>query len=56
MPLIYARFYGGSWRLALTLGIMSEVILVLLFDTLIRIIWPKPILTPFLYPLELPFL
>ena len=52
VPLIYVRFYGGSWRLALTLGIMSEVILVALFDTIIRIIWPKPLLVPFLYPFD----
>ncbi|MCH8916578.1 MAG: hypothetical protein E2O90_03185 [Alphaproteobacteria bacterium] len=56
VPLAYARVYGGSWRLALTLGVLSEAILVGLFDTLIRIIWQKPILTPFLYPLELSFL
>jgi TctA family transporter len=56
IPLVYARFYGGSWRLSLTLGVMSEVILIALFDTIIRIVWPKPILTPFLYPLELSFL
>jgi TctA family transporter len=56
VPLIYARFYGGSWRLALTLGVMSELILMALFDTLIRVIWPKPLLLPFLYPFDIPFI
>ncbi len=56
VPLIYARHYGGSWRLALTLGVMSELILIGLFDTIIRVVWQKPLLVPFLYPLELPFL
>jgi TctA family transporter len=56
VPLAYARFHGGSWRVALTLGVLSELVLIGLFDSLIRVVWQKPLLVPFLYPLELPFL
>ncbi len=56
VPLAYARFYGGSWLLAFVLGGISELVLIGLFDSLIRIVWEKPLLVPFLYPLELPFL
>ena len=52
IPLIYVRFYGGSWRLALTLSVISESILIALFDTIIRIVWQKPLLLPFLYPFD----
>ena len=43
-PLAYARTYGASWRLALTLGIVGEAILIGLFDTIIHIVWPEPLL------------
>ena len=49
MPMAYARFYGGSWRLAITLGVMALVILFGLFDSVIHVVWPKPLLLPFLY-------
>jgi len=56
VPLAYARFHGGSWRLAIILGVMSELILIGLFDTLIRVVWEIPLLTSFLYPLDWTFL
>jgi TctA family transporter len=43
-PLAYARTYGASWRLALGLAVAGEAILVGLFDTLIHIVWPEPLL------------
>jgi hypothetical protein len=43
-PLAYARTYGASWRLALGLGIAGEAILIGLFDTIIHIVWPEPML------------
>ena len=43
-PLAYARTYGASWRLALGLGIAGVVILIGLFDTIIHIVWPEPLL------------
>jgi hypothetical protein len=56
VPLAYARTHGGSWRVALTLGILSELVLVGLFDSLIRVVWQQPLLIPFPYPPDLPFL
>ncbi|MBT3793595.1 MAG: tripartite tricarboxylate transporter permease [Rhodospirillales bacterium] len=49
VPILYVRVYGGSWRLALILGLMAEGILIGLFDTVISVVWQKPILLPFLY-------
>ncbi|MCZ6813998.1 MAG: tripartite tricarboxylate transporter permease [Alphaproteobacteria bacterium] len=43
-PLAYARTYGASWRLALGLGIAGVAILIGLFDTIIHIVWPEPLL------------
>ncbi len=49
VPIAYARVYGGSWRLALTLGFMALAILIALFDTVISVVWPPPLLMPDLY-------
>ena len=49
VPIAYARVYGGSWRLALTLGGMALAILIGLFDTVISVVWPPPLLLPDLY-------
>ena len=43
-PLAYARTYGARWRLAIALGIIGEAILIGLFDTIIHIVWPEPLL------------
>ena len=43
-PLLYARAYGGSWKLALGMGISAVAVLLGLFDSLIHIIWPEPLL------------
>ncbi len=49
VPIAYARFYGGSWRLSITLGVLALAILFGLFDSVIHVVWPKPLLLPFLY-------
>ncbi|MFM1816970.1 MAG: hypothetical protein RLZ98_3665 [Pseudomonadota bacterium] len=49
VPFLYAKIYGGSWRTAITLGILSVAILYGLFDTVINVVWPDPILLPWLY-------
>jgi hypothetical protein len=50
IPIAYVRLYGGSWRMAWTLGFMALAILIGLFDTVISVVWPDPILLPWLYP------
>jgi hypothetical protein len=42
-PLLYARTYGGGWALALGMGISAVAILIGIFDSLIHIIWPEPL-------------
>jgi hypothetical protein len=42
-PLLYARAYGGSWKLALGMGLSAVAVLLGLFDSLIHIIWPEPL-------------
>ena len=42
-PLLYARAYGGGWKLALGMGISAVAVLLGLFDSLIHIIWPEPL-------------
>jgi hypothetical protein len=49
VPVAYCRIYGGGWRLALTLGVIAEAILIGLFDTVISVVWPNPLLLPDLY-------
>ena len=51
VPLAYARTYGAKWRVAILLALISVGVLVGLFDTIINVIWPKPLLLPFLYEL-----
>jgi TctA family transporter len=50
VPVAYCRVYGGGWRLALTLGVIAEAILIGLFDAVISVVWPNPLLLPDLYP------
>ncbi|MFM2129314.1 MAG: hypothetical protein RL477_860, partial [Pseudomonadota bacterium] len=42
-PLLYARVYGGSWKLALGMAASSVAILYVLFDMIIHIVWPEPL-------------
>ena len=43
-PFAYSRYYGASWKLALLLPVLALAILIGLFDTVIHIIWPEPLL------------
>jgi len=43
-PLAYARCYGASWKLAIMLSIIALMILFGLFDTVIHIVWPEPLI------------
>jgi hypothetical protein len=43
-PLLYARTYGGGWTLALGMAVSAVAILIGIFDSLIHIIWPEPLL------------
>ncbi len=49
VPIAYARIYGANWRVALTMGALAEAVLIGLFDTVIRVVWPAPLLLPDLY-------
>jgi hypothetical protein len=42
-PLLYARAYGGSWKLAIGMAVSSIAILYMLFDMIIHIVWPEPL-------------
>jgi TctA family transporter len=43
-PLAYARCYGASWKLAVMLSVIALLILFGLFDTVIHIVWPEPLI------------
>ncbi len=49
-PVIYVRVHGGGWRLALFLGALADAGLVGIFDFMVRVVWPQPVLLGFLYP------
>ncbi len=40
-PIIYIKFHGGSWRMAVGLGVTVLAVLLGIFDTLIQIVWPE---------------
>jgi hypothetical protein len=41
-PLFYVRAHGGSWRLAALLGGLALATLVIVFDSLVHVLWPDP--------------
>jgi len=41
-PLFYVRAHGGSWRMAALLGGLALVTLVIVFDSLVHVLWPDP--------------
>ncbi|MFT5538836.1 MAG: uncharacterized membrane protein YsdA (DUF1294 family), partial [Alphaproteobacteria bacterium] len=43
-PMLYIRTYGGSWRIALYLGVLAEIFVIVIFDLLLEIFWPAPAL------------
>jgi hypothetical protein len=50
-PLLYARAQGGDWRQALWTSCGGLVLLIFVFDFMYNAIWPKPLLTGWLYTL-----
>ena len=40
----YAFAYGARWRTALLLGVLAEGYLYLVFDELLHVLWPEPLL------------
>jgi TctA family transporter len=41
-PIVYTRYYGGSWRAAVFLGALALAALMAIYDVLIKIVWPVP--------------
>jgi hypothetical protein len=50
-PLLYARAQGGDWRQALWTSFGGLGLLIFVFDFMYNAIWPKPLLTGWLYSL-----
>lgn len=42
--LLYTKTYGGGWRIAFFLAFLAEGFLVIIFDQLLHVIWPVPVL------------
>ena len=45
----YIKFYGGGWLLALALGAMSGGFVYCLFDVLLHVPWPEPLIVSLLF-------
>ena len=43
-PLVYILAKGGGWKVAVFCGLFSLGILLLVFEVLIKVVWPEPIL------------
>ncbi len=43
-PFLYVRIYGGGWRPALLLTVISEVFVIGVFDQLLAVLWSQPLL------------
>ena len=41
-PLFYVRAHGGSWRMALLLSALAISALIIVFDSLVHVLWPEP--------------
>jgi putative tricarboxylic transport membrane protein len=41
-PLLYVRAHGGTWRLAAFLSALAIITLVIVFDSLVHVLWPEP--------------
>jgi hypothetical protein len=48
-PMVYTKIYGGSWRRGAIIGICGLALLYGIFDYMQGVIWPEPLLLPFLY-------
>ncbi len=43
-PFLYVRVYGGGWRPALLLSFIAEIFVIGVFDLLLAVLWPTPLL------------
>jgi TctA family transporter len=41
-PLLYVRAHGGNWRMAILLGTLALITLIVVFDSLVHVLWPEP--------------
>jgi len=41
-PLAYVRAHGGSWRMAVLLSALALATLIIVFDSLVHVLWPEP--------------
>jgi TctA family transporter len=48
-PLAYSQVYGTGWRRGLTTAICGVALLWFIFDFMNGVVWPDPLLLPFLY-------
>jgi hypothetical protein len=48
-PMLYTKIYGGSWKRGAIIGICGVILVYFVFDYMQGVIWPDPILLPFLY-------
>ena len=42
--ILYARNYGAKWKQALSLAVLAEAFLVIIFDQIMYVHWPEPLL------------
>jgi len=43
-PILYIRLKGGSWRIALFCGGLALIFLLAVFEFLIKVVWPDPLI------------
>jgi hypothetical protein len=48
-PLAYTQVYGKSWKRGIMTAICAEALLWFIFDYMNGVVWPEPLLLPFLY-------
>jgi hypothetical protein len=41
---LYSKTYGARWSMAVFLGLIAEGFLVVIFDQLLSVVWPTPLL------------
>ncbi|MDX1483716.1 MAG: tripartite tricarboxylate transporter permease [Alphaproteobacteria bacterium] len=47
-PLLYVRAHGGSWRMAVILSALALAVLIIVFDSLVHVLWPEPLVLEWL--------
>lgn len=48
-PVLYVRLKGGSWILALSCGVLSIAMLLAVFEGLIKVVWPEPLIYTWIF-------